>query len=421
MVDSPRRQRLNLPVAPLVAAVIGGVIALAFALIPTGLLEDLVIDSGIAAVVAAAEPPLGVTARAVLILAAGGGAALIAWFGLFLLMGDRAIVVQKSNMASGEEAAPVLRRADAHPDAPARRPLSANRELGTPFLEVRAHRPVHARAEESIIDAEFEDLPAEEPVTERALPVDLDMPLAAYDPDAIPEEPAEWAPQAPPLHTPRQQVFDPGERFETFELTPLIRRTTPAEIIEPEPELEREMAPAPPAIQIRAPIKLVAPKPAPEPEPPLPDPVVETIHAVEPVYAPAPIAPPEPTPAFAPTEARASQPAPTPVYVPVPIVVPQPMPGFAPTPASDPAQFFRTKSPFRAETATAQHRSFAPSRPRASARVEMDPSASIHALLDRLERGVGRRETVALPPPLPQNEDSLHEALVTLRRLAARA
>jgi hypothetical protein len=419
MVDSPRRQRLNLPVAPLVAAMIGGVIALAFALIPTGLLEDLVIDSGIAAVVAAAEPPLGVTARAVLILAAGGGAALIAWFGLFLLMGDRAIVVQKSNAASGEEAAPVLRRADAHPDAPARRPLSANRELGTPFLEVRAHRPVHARAEESIVDAEFEDLPVEEPVTERALPADLDMPLAAYDPDAIPEEPAEWAPQAAPLlRTPRQQVFDPGERFETFELTPLIRPTAPAAIVEPElePELEPEMAPAP--VQIRAPIKLVAPKPVPEPEP---EPVVETIQTAEPVYAPAPIALPEPTPAFAPTEARTPQPAPEPAYVPVPIVAPEPMPSFAPTPASDPAQFFRTKSPFRAETAIAQHRSFAPSRPRASARVEMDPSASIHALLDRLERGVGRRETFAPPPPSPQNEDSLQEALVTLRRLAARA
>ena len=60
MVDSARRQRLNLPVAPLVAAVIGGLIALVFALIPAGFLEDLVIDSGIAAVMPAAEPPPGV-------------------------------------------------------------------------------------------------------------------------------------------------------------------------------------------------------------------------------------------------------------------------------------------------------------------------------------------------------------------------
>ncbi|MFA6117221.1 MAG: hypothetical protein WC729_24700 [Sphingomonas sp.] len=427
MVDSTRRQRLNLPVAPLVAAVIGGVIALVFALIPTGLLEDLVIDSGIAAVIPAAEPPLGVTARAVLILAAGGGTALIAWFGLFLLLGDRAIVVQKSASADGDEAAPVLRRADAHPDAPARRPLSANRELGTPFLEVRAHRPVHTRADEPEIDAEFDELPVEEPV-ERDLPADLDMPLAAYDPKAIPEEPIDWAPQtAPLLRTPRQQVFDPGERFETFELTPLIRRATPAPVIEPEPEPE--------PVAVRAPIRVVAPPPVAEPieayaPPPAPiyapEPIQpsrpvyapEPIQITEPVYAPAPIAAPEPMPAFAPTEAREPEPAPETPYAPVPIVTPEPMPSFAPTPSREPAQFFRTKSPFRPEAAN-QDRSFAPARPRASAQVEMDPSASIHALLDRLERGVGRRETIAPPPP-PQNEDSLQEALVTLRRLAMR-
>ena len=404
MVDSTRRQRLNLPVAPLVAAVIGGIIALVFALIPTGLLEDLVIDSGIAAVIPAAEPPLGVTARAVLILAAGGGTALIAWFGLFLLVGDRAIVVQKSGSAEGDEATPVLRRADAHPDAPARRPLSANRELGTPFLEVRAHRPVHTKAEEPGIDAGYDELPEEEPA-ERDLPVDLDMPLAAYDPKAIPEEPIDWTPHAEPLlRTPRQQVFDPGERFETFELTPLVRRATPTPVIEPEPE------PAPAPVVLRAPIRVVAPPPVSEPIE-----ASEPVHASVPVYAPAPIAPPEPMPAFAPTEAREPEPA----YTPVPIVAPEPMPAFAPTPAREPAQFFRTKSPLRPEAAN-QERSFAPARPRVSARVEMDPSASIHALLDRLERGVGRRETITPPPP-PQNEDSLQEALVTLRRLATRS
>ena len=33
---------------------------------------------------------------------------------------------------------PVLRRADAHPDAPPRRPVFANSDLGTPFLDVKA-------------------------------------------------------------------------------------------------------------------------------------------------------------------------------------------------------------------------------------------------------------------------------------------
>ena len=47
MVDSIRHQRLNLPVAPFVAAVIGGIVALVFAIIPAGSLEQLMIDSGI--------------------------------------------------------------------------------------------------------------------------------------------------------------------------------------------------------------------------------------------------------------------------------------------------------------------------------------------------------------------------------------
>jgi hypothetical protein len=81
---------------------------------------------------------------------------------------------------SGEP--PVLRRADAHPDAPSRPPLLAMRDLGTPFLEIRASetRPVSAAA------APIE--PALLPV-ERALPRDLSQPLAAFDPGAIRDVP----------------------------------------------------------------------------------------------------------------------------------------------------------------------------------------------------------------------------------------
>ena len=320
MVTVIRRQRLNLPIAPLVAVLIGVLTALVFTLMPDSMLEDFVIDSGVAAVVPAAEPPLGDTARAVLIMVGGGGAALISWFALFLILGARAIVIQRSSEPYGEHM-PVLRRADAHPDAPARRPLFANRELGTPFLEVRADRPVHITADmPEAEDAEFE------PVVERDLPADLDTPLAAFDPHAIPEKPIDWFEQrAPLLRTPRQQVFDPGERFETFDLTPMRRQA---------------LSPLP--------LRNLTP-----PEPVSPEPVV--------FEAPAPAAP---------------------VF----------------------------ESP----------------RVRASARVELDPSASIHALLDRLERGVGRRE-VALPPPppqlqpRPQRDDSLEDTLVALRRLAMTA
>jgi hypothetical protein len=342
---------------------------------PVGILEDFVLDSGIASVMPAAEPPLGNTARAVLILAGGGGIALVTWFTLFLVLGARAIVIQRQVEIEGEEPPLVLRRADAHPDAPARRPLFANRDLGTPFLEVRADRPVHVTVDtpEEVEQADIEPAPvpsmaerqpaAVQPAPARDIPADLDMPLAAFDPDAIPaspaapaspvawfpkreplpnaerpqfgpvdleslraapnpetprEAPGSWFPKrASPINAPRQQVFDEGERFETFELTP--------------------------------PVRSPAPVPAPAPTP---------------VLAPAPEAPATPEP-----------------------VAP-----------------------------------LASVRPSASARVEQDPSASIHALLDRLERVVGQREAVTrrAPPPPPARVDTLEETLGTLRRLATR-
>ena len=356
-----RRQRLNIPVAPLAAALVGGVTALAFTLMPVGILEDFVLDSGVATIMPAAEPPLGVTARAVLIVAGGGGIALITWFTLLLVLGARAIVIQRSG-EDGEEPPLVLRRADAHPDAPARRPLSATRDLGTPFLEVRAERPIHVTAdlpEETVqppetVQPELAPAPvstlAPLPI-ERPIPADLDTPLAALDPEAIPATPVAWFPKratdfspprphygpaepvtppaaanadasreapgswfpkrASPINAPRQQLFDPGERFETFELTPPVNNPAPA------------------------PVRAAEPSPEPEPLSP-------------------------------PTSIR----------------------------------------------------------PGASARVEQDPSASIHALLDRLERVVGHRETVARPlrpaPIAPARPDSLQETLGTLRRLASR-
>lgn len=245
MAVSPRRQRLILPVAPLAAGIIGLCTAGMFALLPTDLLESLVVDSGVASVLSAAEPPLGFTARAVLIVLCGGGAGLVAWFALFLLFGSRSVVLQRAS--EDADAAPVLRRADAHPDAPPRRPLLANRDLGTPFLDVRA-KPVHVMAPAQPAPTVP---PAPPLLPERALPQDLDQPIAAYDPGALPEEPLDWFP--PPAqfkpNTPRRPTFAPSERMETFALAPVARST-------PEPAL------APVAVEMTSPAR--EPQPGPE-------------------------------------------------------------------------------------------------------------------------------------------------------------
>ena len=66
----------HLPVgAAIGVAIIAGIV---FALLPTAVLENLVWRTGVAALVPAAQPPLGVTARAVLAIATAAIAATAA-------------------------------------------------------------------------------------------------------------------------------------------------------------------------------------------------------------------------------------------------------------------------------------------------------------------------------------------------------
>ncbi|WP_242140562.1 hypothetical protein [Sphingomonas sp. TREG-RG-20F-R18-01] len=224
-------QRLILPVAPLVGALVGSCAAVVLAAVPIGVVETIALDSGIAAIVSAAAPPLGFTARLLMVVFGGGGLGVIGWFAAFLVLGTRSAAVAEHGItidegASREEAAPILRRADAHPDAPARRPLRADRDLGTPFLQVSAG---DGAAQTPLTTASMTREPkTEEPKTgapktggdavsgllfpgtvapgaERALPKDLDVPLAAYRTEPV---------------SARPQTFAPGERLETFRLKP---------------------------------------------------------------------------------------------------------------------------------------------------------------------------------------------------------
>lgn len=208
MVSPFRRSRLTLPVASTAAVVVGLATAAAFALVQGAVLDRLVMASGLPAVIAAAEPPLGITARAVLITLGGGFMGLLVWFALSPLVGGKRVTLHWPAGSRGDEgesdAPPVLRRGDAHPDAPPRAPLFAHRDLGTPFLDI------HARMVAGPLDAPVGALPDDE----RAVPDDLDLPLSAFDPDAF------AAANGAPVPLPR---FAPGERIETFELTPIVR------------------------------------------------------------------------------------------------------------------------------------------------------------------------------------------------------
>ena len=207
-------------VAPIGGGVVGVLVAAACVLVPTDTLEIMVWNSGIAALVPAAAPPLGITARVVLALVCGIVAAAVTWSALYLLFGPGGFLAPRARRGNG---LPALRRADAHPDNPARAPMSAA-DLGTPMMEITASKPPHPVA-----------LP---------LPKDLDLPLASYDPAAVLATPLEPVrPVAPLVRVePAKPEFDrlevdrqepaapalaPGERLDTFEPTPPVPPAQP--------------------------------------------------------------------------------------------------------------------------------------------------------------------------------------------------
>jgi len=194
---SPSRQRLTDLLPPLGAGLAGVLVLATVLLVPSAWLESLSWRSGLSQLLPMAEPPLGATARGVLALGGGAAAAAIAWAALFLLWGTDGLLVPRRTTPGARHAdahPPSVRRADAHPDAPPRPPLTAA-ELGEPLPPPP---------------------PAEQPI-----PADLDQPLAAFDPAAIPDVPREPVRPVAPLVAPRLvPELAAGERIETFDLSP---------------------------------------------------------------------------------------------------------------------------------------------------------------------------------------------------------
>jgi len=147
MAHSLRKSRLSATLDWGVAALACASAGFLLIAMPDDLFSGLVVRSGLPNLVAAAQPPLGGTAR----LAAAAAAALFAF--AFVLSLLRALERAPASAASGadpeadrleghtevtstEAELPRLRKADAHPDAPARRPIQAGRELGEPAPEI---------------------------------------------------------------------------------------------------------------------------------------------------------------------------------------------------------------------------------------------------------------------------------------------
>ena len=120
------------PLFPAVVALwFGALFGLGSLAVRPSLLENLVLGSHIDLIVPAAAPPLGITARILLALAM---AALGAVLGIVLARRLARPKVEHYERKRGAKdlaaQSPRVRSRDAHPDAPARRPISAHEELG---------------------------------------------------------------------------------------------------------------------------------------------------------------------------------------------------------------------------------------------------------------------------------------------------
>ncbi|WHO39779.1 hypothetical protein PMI04_004085 [Sphingobium sp. AP49] len=225
----------------LAAAIVAGLFVLTM---PVGLVETLVASSGLSEAIPAAGPPLGLKAR---LLLAGFGAMMAvgmvaavrrrpadptaigwrkrigAWRG-FRAQGARRMgfafakltaLARGRNVPVVDEGTPALRRADAHPDAPARAPIFASRDFNG--LDIFS-RPETGRRR-LVVNPEPGDRPAEPsiafamPSAPEPLPVE-ELNLAAFAVPADPEpapEPVSMPLARPPFAAPEDAVFESWE------------------------------------------------------------------------------------------------------------------------------------------------------------------------------------------------------------------
>lgn len=171
-------------ILPSIMLIIGVVAAALVAAMPQAMLDVLMWRLGLPHIWSTATPPIGAFGRtmlALIVLIPFVAVAAVALRRRGYLLG----VQHKPALASPDAAlrGPTIRRADAHPDAAPRRPIRAEEDLGPPLPMMAAPA---ARAPRRTA-GDF------------TLPRDLDQPLAAFDPVAIPDVPRNPVRAVPPL------------------------------------------------------------------------------------------------------------------------------------------------------------------------------------------------------------------------------
>ncbi len=194
MIERWLKQASAMPFEAPVAAFLGVALAFFIAAMPVELFDGYFAATGL--------PLLGLAGRAIAALGLAGLAAWGTWSALVAVgpaSGRWTIAVRRPSFTP--------RRADAHPDAPARRPIFAGSELGAPLDSIRAapprrRRSIVARAGQP--EARREDEPSPEPA---ALPA----PAAEAEPLVVAESPASAAPSPAPSEPARDAHVLPAD------------------------------------------------------------------------------------------------------------------------------------------------------------------------------------------------------------------
>lgn len=222
------RSALDLPVAGLAA------LAVAFAAftVPDALLGSAVEATGLPSLLAAAQPPLGTTARMLLavagaLVAFAAAFALLRWLDRFAARGPSPVRVAPAGGANERTDMPRVHRADSHPDAPPRRPISAARDLGEP---APPSRPAQAR-----LATDAEPWTAEPPVPKTETP--------PAEPAAVAEPVSATARTMPSPPAPARTVVAPQPVPKSASLGDLMARLERG--LAQREQGEREAAPAP--------------------------------------------------------------------------------------------------------------------------------------------------------------------------------
>jgi hypothetical protein len=165
-----KRNKLASGLDAAVSLLAGGSAAFVLFAMPEGLLARAFAGAGLASFSPKFRPPFGADVRFGLV--AAGGLLVLAFTWSLMKALDRAPVRARQGTApepvpapEAEPEAPRVRKADAHPDAPARRPLLAGRDLGEPLeLQPEQALPVAAEAEDADDERQEEFVPQPDPV-----------------------------------------------------------------------------------------------------------------------------------------------------------------------------------------------------------------------------------------------------------------